>query len=250
MIALIGQREAMTRMGIPAKLSRLVRMTYIGHKGKVALQNKMSEHFKIDTGLKQGDVLSMLLFNLALQKVIGDLDRGSIMYKTTQICAYADDIVIISRKEIELKDLFLRLEERAKEMGLRINENKTKYMRVTRKETDANNIEIGRYKFERTDNFKYLETIINKNSNVSEEIKEMLQASNRCYYAFKGLLTSKLLGRKTKLTLYKTLIRPVTVYSAECWRMTSLDKRILLAFERKIIRKIYDPLEKLMAHIE
>lgn len=55
----------MTRMGIPAKLYRLVRMTYIGHKSKVALQNKISEHFKIDTGLKQRDV-STLLFNLAL----------------------------------------------------------------------------------------------------------------------------------------------------------------------------------------
>lgn len=62
---------------------------------------------------------------------------------------------------------------------------------------------------------------------------------NRCYYTFKGLLVFKLLKRKTKLTLYKTLIRSVTVYGAEYWKMNSSDKRILLAFERKIIKKIY-----------
>lgn len=55
-------------------------------------------------------------------------------------------------------------------MELKINENKTKYMRVSREETNTNNIKIGRYKFEKTDNFKYLGTI-NKNNSVNEEVK-------------------------------------------------------------------------------
>lgn len=102
-------------MGIPTKLVRLTRMSFTDYRGKVTIQNKISEDFGIDTGLKQGDVLSTLLFNIALQKVIGDLDRGNIIYKSTQICAYADDIVLISRSKLQLEELFLELETCAKD---------------------------------------------------------------------------------------------------------------------------------------
>jgi hypothetical protein len=47
-----------------------------------------------------------------------------------------------------MKEAFLRLEEAAKKMNLQINQNKTKYMPVTRKDC-ANgpvHIEIGPYK--------------------------------------------------------------------------------------------------------
>lgn len=60
--------DAKTTKGIPTKLIRLIKMTYMDYKGRVNVQNKMSEPFKINTGLKQGDALSILLFNLALQK--------------------------------------------------------------------------------------------------------------------------------------------------------------------------------------
>ena len=42
---------------------------------------------------------------------------------------------------------------------------------------------------------------------------------------------------KTKMKLYKALIRPVAVYGSECWVLTENIKQNLLVFERKILRR-------------
>jgi len=55
-------------------------------------------------------------------------------------------IAIISRDEMKLKELFLKLEERIEEMELRIN--KIRYIKLARKKTNVNNIKIERYRFE------------------------------------------------------------------------------------------------------
>src|ERR1700753_3385205 len=54
---------------IPMKLIRLTKATLMDTKCRILIQNSLSDPFDIDTGFKQGDRLSTLLFNLALEKV-------------------------------------------------------------------------------------------------------------------------------------------------------------------------------------
>jgi hypothetical protein len=57
--------------------------------------------------------------------VIGEVEsRGSIINKSVQILAYADDRVIIRRSLAVVKETFIHIEKAAKEMGLTINYNK------------------------------------------------------------------------------------------------------------------------------
>jgi hypothetical protein len=75
-----------------------------------------------------------MLFNIALEKAVrvAGLDiRGTILHKSVQILAYADDTVIIGRYERAMKEAFVQLETVAKQMGLMINYDKTKYMEVS-----------------------------------------------------------------------------------------------------------------------
>jgi hypothetical protein len=53
------------------------------------------------------------------------------------------------------------------------------------------------------------------------------------------ILQSKLISKKTKMKLYKALIRPVVIYGSECWVLTENIKQKLLVFERKILRRIF-----------
>ena len=66
----------------------------------------MSSLFENKTGLKQGDPSSPILFNLALQKVIQSTKMVSIGIKIGKeqlnILAYADDIVLTGKNEIEI----------------------------------------------------------------------------------------------------------------------------------------------------
>ena len=47
-----------------------------------------------------------------------------------------------------------------------------------------------------------------------------------------------------KIKLYKALIRPVVVYGSESWVLTENVKQKLLVFERKILRRIFGPTQK------
>ena len=76
------------------------------------------------------------MFNIALEKVIRDAAvnvRGTIFYKSVQILAYADDIDITGRTQAAMIEAFTILEKTAKGMNLFINQEKTKYMPVTKK---------------------------------------------------------------------------------------------------------------------
>jgi sorting nexin-29 len=81
---------------------------------------------------------------------------GHIGTKSTQIFAYADDVAIVSRNQNELKDAPVDIESEARKRGLRINENKTKYMEVTRAASNSDHLRCGKYDFEHVKEFTYL----------------------------------------------------------------------------------------------
>ena len=45
-------------------------------------------------------------------------------------------------------------------------------------------------------------------------------AANRSYIVLKIQLKSQLLSRKTKILIYRILVRPILTYTAETWIMT------------------------------
>lgn len=42
-----------------------------------------------------------------------------------------------------------------------------------------------------------------------------------------------------KLTLHKTVMRPILTYGSQAWTMTDYDEHLLRQFERKVLRKLY-----------
>ena len=76
--------NAMSEFNIPNKLIRLTRMTMEDTKSRVRIQSDLSDPITTKKGLRQGDSLACLLFNLALGKVVknaGIQRNGTIFYK-------------------------------------------------------------------------------------------------------------------------------------------------------------------------
>ena len=69
---------AMMGFGIPSKLIRLVTTTMTNVQCSVQIQSHLSEPISTTCGVKQGDALACLLFNIALEKVIQDSGIQSI----------------------------------------------------------------------------------------------------------------------------------------------------------------------------
>ena len=150
----------------------------------------MSSFFEYKTDLKQGDTLSPILFNLALQKVIQSIKMVPSCIKIGKeqlnILAYVDDIELIGKNEMEMRKLFVEMENIARKFGLRINQEKTKYMTVERKNSLKKNkigyLKIKNYKFERVENFKYLGVIFNEDNNNQTDLQKRIKNANKTYF--------------------------------------------------------------------
>jgi len=87
--------------------------------------------FPIRNGLKQADVLSLLLFNFAFVYAIRRVQVNQDGFKlngTHQLLAYADDVSILGGS---VKKNAEALVAATKEIGLEVNAHKTKYMTVS-----------------------------------------------------------------------------------------------------------------------
>ncbi|GBN30232.1 hypothetical protein AVEN_51637-1 [Araneus ventricosus] len=85
----------MIEFNIPTKLVNLTNDSLSNVRCRVKIQNHLSESFTAERGLRQGDSLTCLLFNLPLEKCIrvSGLDRrGTLWNRSLQLLAYADDI--------------------------------------------------------------------------------------------------------------------------------------------------------------
>ena len=222
---------AMNTLGVPPKLINLCRMTISDTRARVMVDKETSDVFHTKRGVKQGDGLSCDLFNLCLEYVIrqaGIETRGTIFNKVLQPLGYADDIDLVSRNFPELVRSLEQLITAAESVGLKLNEEKTKYM-ISSKETSpsGHNVSFGQRNFECVRDFIYLGTQVNNNNDQGEEITRRICLANRCLFGLSKILRSKLLSRNTKFTIYRTLIIPVLIYGSEAWTLGEKEQQQL-----------------------
>ena len=90
--------KILIEFGIPRKLVRLIKMSLTETYSKVQVGKNVSERFPVRNGLKQGDALSPLLFNFALEYAIRRIQvnqDGLKLNGTHKILAYDDDVNIL-----------------------------------------------------------------------------------------------------------------------------------------------------------
>jgi histidinol phosphatase-like PHP family hydrolase len=193
----------MHEFGIPDKLIRLVRATMTDTEAQVKIQAQLTDAFKIRQGLKQGDGLAPLLFNLALEYAIRKLlvnVKGTLEYHTTQIVGYADNICLLSRNIKAIKETYQELNGAAKETGLSINVNKTHAMILTHSRTNTDQqLRIGDHKINMVNNFIYLGSNITEHNNEQVEIQRRSKLANKAYYSLYAIMKSCDIHKKTKI---------------------------------------------------
>jgi hypothetical protein len=168
---------------------------------KIRIGEHLSDHFPIQNGLKQGDALLPLLFNLALEyaiRKVQEIQVGLKLIGTNQLLVYADDVNLLGDNIDTIKRNTQTLIDTSKEVGLEVNTEITKYMFLSCQQNVRKNhdIKIANRYFENVAQLRYLEATGTNKNLIQETIKGRLNLPNTCCHSFQNLLSSCLLSKK------------------------------------------------------
>jgi hypothetical protein len=104
---------------------------------------------------------------------------------THELLVYADDVNILGGSMRTIRKNTEALLIASKEIGLKVNAEKTKYMVVSQDQNTGQNgnIQIGNELFETVEQFKYLGTTLTNQNSIHEEIKEQIEIGE-CLLSF------------------------------------------------------------------
>lgn len=144
--------NSMRKKGIATNVVDVIQNIYTGSNTRIQMREGNSSQIDLKRGVKQGCPLSPMIFNIALDTLIRDLEsHREYGYKINQysftVQAYADDILLISDSEENMNKLIERVREFTKISGMELAPNKcVAYVygisRAQRRFYDAN-IKIG-----------------------------------------------------------------------------------------------------------
>ena len=86
-------------MGVPEAEARMVEAMYEIIKGRVVVGSGLSEEFPVNIGLRQGSVLSPLLFIMVMEQICKKISTKDVLRKMI----YADDRAIAAESKQELQ---------------------------------------------------------------------------------------------------------------------------------------------------
>jgi hypothetical protein len=236
----------LVEFGIPKKLVMLIKLCLTETYSRAPVGKNLSEMFPIRNSLKQGDNLSPLLFNFALEYIFKRVQvkqDGLKLNGTHQFLAYADDVNLLGGSVHTVKENAEVLVVATKEIGLDVNADKTKYMVMSRDRNARrdHSAKIDNSSIERVEEIKYLGTTLTDQNSIQEEIKNRLNLRNACYHSVQSILSSRLLSKNINLKIYRTIILSVVLYACETWSLTLREERRLRMFENRVLRRIFGP---------
>lgn len=232
------------RSGIDGKLLRVVKNMYSQVKSCVKSCNSYSEYFKCAVGLKQGEIMSPILFAMFvddLELFLEDNPQSglSIDEITFILMLFADDMVIMGKTVSELQHSLNLLLEYCNTWGLEVNTAKTKIV-VFRKRGTVRADEKWTYdnkEIEIVNDFNYLGTVFNYTGtfNLNQET-----------LAGKGLKALNVLLNNTKqfdfkpkvlCQLFDAFVGATLNYGAEVWGFSKSKEieRIHLKFCKTVL---------------
>jgi hypothetical protein len=123
-----------------------------------------------------------------------------------------------------------------KEIGLKTNDDITKYMFMSQDQTAGRSysMKTDNSSFERVEEFKCLGTTLTDQNSIQDAIKSRLKSVNACYHLLQNLLSSILLSKNLKMKIYRTIILPLVLYGCETWSLTLREECWLRVFEENI----------------
>ncbi len=220
--------------GINSKLIRVIKSIYKNTESRVKNRELESEWFSIKTGVRQGGVLSPLLFIIYMDRCLKEV---CVREDKEITLAYADDVAVVTGSQQDLQEAMTRWNDVLNREGMRMNKQKTEIMKVGRIKEECN-IYIENVKLKQTDKFCYLGVLFDEENRQNIEILNRIQKYNANVSALYPILKDKNIPTKAKTIIFTTILRPVLLYGSETWTLTTRTSSQIQAAEMRVLRMI------------
>jgi hypothetical protein len=245
---------SLLEQGVQPQLVNALMRIYLNQSGTVQT-DRVSKPFSIGRGVRQGDPISPILFNAALEKLMRALKkkwsskRWGVKLGTPhrlQNLRFADDLLLIGRTLHQARGMLEDLIQEAKVFGLEVHMDKTKVMwNGIGQGTAETSLSILGKQYEILDSSAstmYLGRMLCLSNELTHdvELKNRMAKGWAKFAVYRDELTNPHYSLKQRMRVFTSVIQPSILYGCVSWTMTAKRVAKLRTTQRRMLRKMID----------
>lgn len=228
-------------LGLSSKIIRLLQASYTGTNSKVWDGSTFSNYFPVDIGVKQGCVLSPLLFSLFINDLAEVLPFGvNVAGVNVKVLLYADDIVVLADSPEDLQAMIDRLHVYCTTWSLSVNLSKSKVIvfRTGSRLSHSLAFKYGYDNIEILNSYKYLGVDITYNLSFKKHLQNKLSSAKLAINStWSKYINHPLISKENKTKIFNAASRSIMFYAAQIWGFQKYDEveKLLRFFVKKML---------------
>lgn len=236
------------------KMKKMIQGIYKSVQACVRWNHEVSDFFECPQGVRQGCIMSPLLFSLLINDVaeqVSNNGRHGIQFlpglQEIFMLLFADDICLVSTTPAGLQNQINNLEKASETLKLTVNLNKTKVM-IFRKGGHLSKAERWFYKgkqIEIVNSYKYLGFTLTTKLSFDTALEEFAgRAKRKVVEIMKSMWRLECFDVSLFFKLFDAQVKPMLLYASEIWGLTpfhSIESVHLFACKRLLNVSIKTP---------
>ena len=229
--------------GICPLVARFLATLYTNQLVRIKWIDHLSDTFSVSNGVKQGGVLSPILFGVYIDELLGRLKSSSYGCHIGNMffgaLAYADDVTLLCPSRSSVIHMLNIANEYSKEYNVVFNHVKSNIIVYEKKVkcdfTDVENVQFDNSRIDIVENSKHLGNVIGKNDNIKN-----IETGTADFYGRVNMLLAKFRFAFPwiKYKLFKSFCMPL--YGVQLWNLSCKYVNLFYVAWRKCIRRIFD----------
>ena len=234
--------KLMEYYGLPPKYIEVIKQLYQDATCQVIHEGKLTDPFQVQTGVRQGCLLSPTIFLMVIDWIMRQATTGhrtGIQWTLTKMLEdldFADDISLLSHRQQDAQEKLDRVAHEAARTGLKINVGKTETLRINNHQQDQ--IRLNDEEIKEVEKFTYLGSIVSKDGGADEDIRSRVSKAGHASRTLNSIWRSSTLSLKNKIRIFNTNVKSVLLYGSETWRTTKTNRKKIQTFINKCLRYI------------